>query len=120
MLIGWSVFVYYTKISWKKQILFALMISFIQLPMRYIFSGMMEALGYGVILAIIGISYSEIQDYRLYKHICLIVLCALYTLTRAYGIALWVFPLGILIKKKDYKSIVNNCLFGGVIFALNI
>ncbi len=120
ILAGWAVFVNCTEISWKQQVLIALMISFMQLPVRYVMSGMSEALGYAIIMMLIGISYAEWQHRRLYREICLISLAVIYTLIRPYGIVFLIFPIMIFMRRKNYKAMAFSCLAGAGAFALSV
>lgn len=120
VLIGWSILVNCTKMSWKQQILIAFMICFLQLPVRYILSGMSEALWYAFIMAAIGLSYAEIHEHRPYKLVCLLLLSAIYTLIRPYGIVFGILPVMLLIIRKNYKAAAASCFAGTGIFILSV
>ncbi len=97
--VGWIVFVRGTRLSWKKQIAFALGMACLWLPLRLIFSGMSEPSQYFLVLMILGASVALQRQFRVGWFGVLAVACALTTITRAYTVLLWIFPIVILWKK---------------------
>lgn len=92
---GWLCFVWDTRLSWQRQLLFGLAMAALNAPIRYVFSAMQEPLHYAFVLAAAGLT-AAIR--RRCKHsgatwAVLFFVCAAATLARPYNAVLWLFPL---------------------------
>ena len=100
VVLGWAFFVKGTRLTWKRQLVFAAAFFCLWFPLRQTFSGMSEGLQYCCALAIIGASAALQRKKCLSWFVIAVVFCAITTLTRAYTLLFWIFPITALWKSR--------------------
>ena len=99
-LFGWTVFVAGTRITWKKQLAFAVGLLCLWFPLRQVYTGMTEVFQYTCILVILGSAAALQRNFSVKWYLLLVAACAMTTLTRAYTGLFWLFPILLLWKKR--------------------
>lgn len=102
---GWAVFVWGTRISWKKQLLFGAAIFCCWYPLQQIFSGTAEPLQIFLIFCILGASAALARGFRWSWFAVLALGCFFITVTRAYTVVFWLFPCVLLRKRKKLSAV---------------
>lgn len=110
---GWALFAMGTGLSWKKQLLFAGMVVCAWFPLQQVFTGAAEPLQFFLILAIVGASAALQRKFYWGWVVVLFLACALTTVTRAYTVLFWIFPVVLL--WKQHRRLAIGSVAGAVV-----
>lgn len=110
---GWALFAMGTGLSWKKQLLFAGMVVCAWFPLQQVFTGAAEPLQFFLILAIVGASAALQRKFYWGWVVVLFLACALTTVTRAYTVLFWIFPVVLL--WKHHRRLAIGSVAGAVV-----
>lgn len=109
-ILGWTIFAWGARLSWKKQLAFAAALVCVWFPLRQVYTGMSEPLQYACILVILGASAALERKFSVGWYLVLAAACAITTLTHAYTVLFWVFPILLLWKPHRRLAVTSGVL----------
>lgn len=112
-LIGWSLFIWIAKVSWKKQLALGLVFACSWLPLEQVFSGSSEPVQYTLLFVLLGTCFAMREKISPLLFWLCVVACSLTTITRGYTLVLWLFPLTLL-WRKDRKYFFCGIVAAGI------
>ena len=104
-ILGWTVFVTGTRLSWKRQAAFAIGIVCAWQPVRLIFSGLSEGSQFALVLIVLGGCAALSRGAGMPWFGVVVIACIITTITRAYTAFLWIFPVVLLWKSHRRWSV---------------
>ena len=106
---GWLVFARAARLRPWQQVVFAVALACLNVPIRYVFSAMQEPLHYALVLAVTGTAVLVRRKDSRGAWAALGLLCAAATLVRPYNAVLWLYPLVLAWPR---RRAVLGCLAG--------
>lgn len=94
-----GIFVFLTRIDWKREIVLSLLFFLFTPFVRYLLSGMPEIICFSMLIVFYGIAVRELREHSVFCMILLFLMGVVMTLMRPYLILFLCFPCLILIKR---------------------
>lgn len=104
---GWVLFACGTRLSARRQLLAAVALFVCWYPLQEVFSGTSEPLQFFLLLAGLGAASALQRRFQVGWFLVLAAACALTTVTRAYTVLLWLYPIVLLWKRHRRWALVS-------------
>lgn len=104
---GWMVFAAGTGLSARRQLLGGIVLFCCWYPVQQVFTGAAEPLQFFLIFAILGATVALRRKFRVGWFVVLILACALTTLTRAYTVLFWLYPVALFWRSRRRLAVAS-------------
>lgn len=108
--IGFVVFSFLAEPTWKQVLSIALQFLLVTPFIRYMLSGMPEAVCYMLIIIMYGVVYSYFKHENIYKLIIIFLLVTFLSLMRPYFMALFILPGILWVRKAKFCGLFGTAL----------
>lgn len=108
--VGWGILVYGMHLTWKKQIVFAVLVSCVWLPIQQVFTGTAEVSQYFLVFVFLGACAFLQREWNLRWYILMVLSGTLTVGMRFYTVVLWMCPISILWGRKRRWAFVSAIL----------
>lgn len=103
---GWTIFACGSRLTVKQQLLVAGALLLCWYPFQEVFSGTSEPLQFFLILTLLGAQSALQKRFRGGWFFLLVAACALTTMTRAYTVLFWLYPIALFWKRRPRLAVL--------------